>query len=302
MNSNLNPNANSVPGANLYARASVKYALMMISAKGGVGKSTMTVNLAAALMARGKKVGIFDADLYGPNIPALLGIRQRKKLNAGRNTETFFPIEARPGAMDLRPVQPFERYGIKLMSLALLVGDDQPITPEDNAAGSLVSMLLRRVDWGDADVLLIDMPPGTGEPLTTFIGSGMVDGALLITLREQLSHLDNGRLVNLLKARQIPVLGVVENMTHVVCPKCGELIEMYPAPAEGEAAYGGASVLASVPFHPHLIRQNWKDAPLSDTDSPATGALLGLADAVIAKMEQAGARPAPVEDDCEDCP
>jgi ATP-binding protein involved in chromosome partitioning len=296
----MNPNPTQTP--NPYARASVKYALMMISAKGGVGKSTMTVNLAAALMARGKKVGIFDADLYGPNIPALLGIRQRKRLDAGRNTETFFPIEARPGAMDLRPVQPFERYGIKLMSMALLVGDDQPITPENNVTGSVVSTLLRRVDWGDVDILLIDMPPGTGEPLTTFIRSGMVDGALLITLREQLSHLDNGRLVNLLKARQIPVLGVVENMTHVVCPKCGELIEMYPAPAEGEAAYGGARVLASVPFHPHLIRQNWREAPLSEPDSPATAALLALADTVIEQVDHAGARPAPVDDDCEDCP
>ena len=101
-----------------------RYPLMMISAKGGVGKSTMTVNLAAALTARGKKVGIFDADLYGPNIPALLGIRQRRKLDLKRR-RGMFPIEARPDALDMRPLQPFERYGIKLMSLALLVGDDQ---------------------------------------------------------------------------------------------------------------------------------------------------------------------------------
>lgn len=290
--------------ANPFARASARYTLMMISAKGGVGKSTMTVNLAAALTARGKKVGIFDADLYGPNIPALLGIRQRSNLQAGRNTETFFPIEARPDAMDLRPVQPFERYGIKLMSMALLVGADQAITPESRDAGTLIGMLLRRVDWGDTDILLIDMPPGTGEPLTTFLRGSLVDGALVVTTREQLAHLDNGRLISLLGARGLPVLGVVENMTHVVCPKCGELIELYPAPAESEAAYRDVPILASVPFHPHMIRQNWREAPLSDTDSPVTGVLLALADQVIARTEGGEARwTNPRNDeDCEDCP
>ncbi|MEP7293097.1 MAG: P-loop NTPase [Chloroflexota bacterium] len=290
--------------ANPFTRSSARTVLMMISAKGGVGKSTITVNLAAALTARGKKVGIFDADLYGPNIPALLGIRQKRKLDAGRHTETYFPIEARPDAMDMRPLQAYERYGIKLMSMALLVGADQAITPESGSAGALVAMLMRRVDWGDVDVLLVDMPPGTGEPLTTFLRSGMVDGALVITTREELAHLDNGRLVNLLKARQIPVLGVVENMTHVVCPKCGELIELYPSPAEGETAYGRTPVLASVPFHPHLIRQNWREAPLSAPESPATQTLMALADAVIERIDSGGARSTSEksEEDCEDCP
>ena len=287
--------------ANPFQQTSARYTLMMISAKGGVGKSTMTVNLAAALLARGKKVGIFDADLYGPNIPALLGIRQKRKLDL-KHEAGMFPIEARPDALDMRPLEPFERYGIKLMSLALLVGDDQAIAPSNETAGLVIGMMLRRVEWGGVDVLLIDMPPGTGEPLTTFIKSGAVDGALMITTREQLAHLDNGRLVNLLGARQIPVLGVVENMTHVICPKCGEAIELYPAPAEGEAAYGGAPVLASVPFHPHLIRQNWREAPLSEPDSPAAQALFGLADAVITQIDSGRRAVPPVPEDCEDCP
>lgn len=290
--------------ANPFSRASARYVLMMISAKGGVGKSTMTVNLAAALAARGKKVGIFDADLYGPNIPALLGIRQRKKLQAGRNTETFFPIEARPDAMDSSSLPAFERYGIRLMSMALLVGADQAITPESSSTGALISLLMRRVDWGDTDVLLVDMPPGTGEPLTTFLKSGMVDGALVITTREQLAHLDNARLVNLLGARHVPIFGVVENMTHIVCPRCGEQIELYPAPAADESGYGSLPVLASVPFHPHMIRQNWREAPLSQPDSPVTSVLLSLADAVIERIDGEERRQFKSEEseDCEDCP
>ena len=287
--------------ANPFTHHAAHYALMMISAKGGVGKSTMTVNLAAALTARGKKVGIFDADLYGPNIPALLGIRQRRSLDMTRE-EGMFPIEARPDALDMRPLQPFERYGIKLMSLALLVGDDQAIAPSSDTAGLVIAMLLRRVNWGDVDVLLIDMPPGTGEPLTTFLRSGAVDGALLITVREQLAHLDNGRLVGLLGAHRVPMLGVVENMTHVICPNCGEVVELYPAPAGDQTAYGGAPVLASVPFHPHLIRQNWREPPLSQPESPATQALLALADSVSEKNASGmRASPSPPED-CEDCP
>lgn len=291
------------------ARVNARFVLMMISAKGGVGKSTVTVNLAAALAARGKKVGIFDADLHGPNIPALLGVRQRGDLTAGRAAEAMLPIAARPDALDMRPLPPFERYGMGIMSLGLLVGETQTINPQAEAVGAIITQLLSRVQW-DADVLLIDMPPGTGEPLSSLITDGLVDGTLLIAVREGLTHLDNGRLISLLKTRQVPILGVVENMTHVVCPRCGELIELYPAPVAEQAGYAGTPVLASLPFDPQLIRQVRGGAPLAltETDSPVRDALLALADSVIAQMEQTQASGAsrrgvlPTDDDCIDCP
>ncbi len=286
------------------ARITARHVLMVVSAKGGVGKSTVSVNLAAALTARGLKVGIFDADLHAPNVPALLGIKQRSRLTEGRSPAAMFAVEARPDALDMSPIPAFERYGIGVMSLGLLVGEAQAITPDPSQIGNLITMLLHRVDWGGADVLIIDMPPGTGEPLNTLLDQGLVDAALLVALRENLSHLDNGRLISVMKRKRTSILGVVENMTHVICPNCGERIDLYPAPVADQAIYGNTPVLAAIPFHPHLIRQNRGGAPipLSDPTSPASVALLGLADEVITRLKVTPSASPPVVDDCVDCP
>jgi ATP-binding protein involved in chromosome partitioning len=295
-----------LPNFNSRAFATARHRLMVISAKGGVGKSTITVNLAAALKARGLRVGIFDADVHGPNIPALLGINQTRNLTMGENPEAMLPIEARPDALDMRPIKPFERYGIQIMSLGLLVGERQTLNPQAKVLGQMVALLLHRIDWGDVDVLLLDMPPNTGEPLGTILSQRLADAALLVTTRERLAHLDNGRLVSLLNTKHVPVLGVVENMTHMICPTCGELIEMYPSPTDNEAGYQGAPVLAAVPFHPHLIRQRHVGLPLplSDPDSPAAVPLLALAEEISARLNKQSPDTRPVidENECEDCP
>ncbi len=268
------------------AFSTVNHRLMIVSAKGGVGKSTMTVNLGAALAARGLKVGIFDADIHGPNIPALLGIRQSRNLLMGTNPEAMMPVYVRPDALDTRPIKPFIRYGIQVMSLALLVGDEQMLNPQPQEVSPMVEILLGRVDWGGADILLVDMPPGTGEPLHTIIDAGLVDGVVLVAVREKLAHMDNGRLLSYLRTTSVPVLGVVENMTHVICPRCGELIELYPAPVSEQSVYGGSSILATIPFHPDLIRQvrGGPPLPLAEPESPVAGILFDLADQVIARL------------------
>lgn len=265
-----------------------KKRLMVVSAKGGVGKSTTTVNLAAALAARGLKVGIFDADVHGPNIPALLGLRRKGLIPEGFDVDFTVPIAARPDSRDLGPLRPVERYGMKVVSLALLVGDGQTIQPVEDAIPALVNTMINRVDWGQTDVLLVDMPPGTGEPLQSILGKRWLDGAVVVTTREQLAHLDNSRLLSLLKRKRVPVLGVVENMTHIVCPKCGELIELYPSPVTEEGAvYGNTPVLASIPFDPLLIRKITQDkpAPLANPESPIGQILLELADRVREKLD-----------------
>jgi ATP-binding protein involved in chromosome partitioning len=270
---------------NFLSRAftTAKHRVMVVSAKGGVGKSTTTVNLAAAMAARGLQVGIFDADIHGPNIPALLGISQKRDLVMGPNPGAMMPVYvSSDSALDMRPIKPFSRYGMQVMSLALLVGEEQMLNPQPQEIGSIVGVMLGRVDWGGADVVLIDMPPGTGEPLHTIINSGMIDGIVLVAVREKLAHLDNGRLLSFLRSTPTPIFGVVENMTHVICPRCGELIELYPAPASEQAVYGDAPVLAAIPFHPDLIRQvrGGPPLPLAEPESPVASVLFELADAV----------------------
>lgn len=279
---------------NFLSRAvtTAKQRVMVVSAKGGVGKSTMTVNLAAALTAQGLKVGIFDADIHGPNIPALLGIRQTRKLLMGANPEAMMPVYvSNADALDTQAIQPFSRYGMMVMSLALLVEEAQMVNPQPQEIGAIVELMLGRVDWGGADVVLIDMPPGTGEPLHTIINSGIIDGVVLVAVRERLAHLDNGRLLSFLRTTPTPVLGVVENMTHIVCPRCGELIELYPAPASEEAVYGNAPVLAAIPFDPALIRQVRGGAPLplAEPESRVGTMLLALANRVMDRLNEAQA-------------
>lgn len=270
------------------ARSTSRYRLMVVSAKGGVGKSTATVNLAAALTARGYKIGLFDADVYGPNLPALLGLKRKTAISEHPDPRTMLPIEARFDSPDMRPIKPLERYGMGLVSLALLVGDAQTIQPEGDAIGRMMNFMLNRVDWGNADVVLIDMPPGTGEPLHSLLESGLISAVLVVTTREQLAHLDNSRLLTLLKRTTVPVLGVIENMTHIVCPRCGEEIELYPLPAaDAENIYGDTPILGSLPFHPQLIRQNsgTKPLPLADPESPVAQKLMTIAEAVMDRLK-----------------
>lgn len=270
--------------------STVKYRVMVISAKGGVGKSTTTVNLAAALTARGHKTGIFDADIHGPNIPALLGIHRRGKVT--NHPENMVTIEARPDSTALtRPVRPLERYGMQIASLALRVGDMQSIQPQDGTSGQIMKMMLQQLHWGDSDILLMDMPPGTGEPLGSVLETGTIDAAILVTTREKLAHMDNGRLLTLLRRHRVRVLGVVENMTHVICPNCGEPVDLYPAPVADESdIYGHTPVIASLPFHPALIRtpDQGPPLPLREPESPVAAALLDLADLVMKRLNVAG--------------
>jgi ATP-binding protein involved in chromosome partitioning len=200
----------------------------------------------------------------------------------------MFTIEARAESPASRPVRPLERYGIPFVSLALLVGEGQVIQPQFSVEERILSTMLNRVDWGGADFLLIDMPPGTGKSLNGILDTGLVDAVIVVATREGLAHMDNARLLHLLdRYPRVPVLGIVENMTHLICPNCGEAIDLYPLPvAEVRQSYREVPVIASLPFDPALIRQPAGGAPvpLREPDSPVGAALLALADQVVAQV------------------
>lgn len=192
--------------------------LAVASGKGGVGKTTVTVNLALALASQGKSVGLFDADIYGPNVPLMLGV-SRKRRSDGMVTV---------GRADTTPyIPPLDRYGLKVMSIGLIVGESEAVMPDSHFVGLIVTRTLRDVVWGELDYLLVDLPPGTGEPQQTLVRTVRLDGAVIVTTPQDLSLLDASRSLSLFRKAEVPILGVVENMSYLNCPECGKRIEVF---------------------------------------------------------------------------
>jgi ATP-binding protein involved in chromosome partitioning len=194
--------------------------IAIASGKGGVGKTTVSVNLALALAERGARVGLFDADIYGPNVPLMLGI-SRHVAGKGLAMITVARRETRPY------ITPLERYGIKVMSIGLLVAEEQTVLPDSHFAGRIATQTLRDVLWGELDYLLLDLPPGSGEPQISIVQQLTLDGAIVVTTPQDLSLLDAGRSLGLFRQHNVPVLGVVENMSYLHCPHCGERVEVF---------------------------------------------------------------------------
>ncbi len=194
--------------------------IVVASGKGGVGKTTVTVNLALALQQTGAKVGIFDADIYGPNVPLMLGIHQRRKSKQG-----YMPIVRPKGALPY--IKPLERFGLQLMSVGLLMGEQQLINPLPSAVGQLVVQTLRDVMWDSLDYLLIDLPPSAGQPQEDLLKKIQLDGVTIVTTPQDLSLLDASRSLQQFNSANVPILGLVENMSYFICPNCDEKHEIF---------------------------------------------------------------------------
>ncbi|MBX3014983.1 MAG: P-loop NTPase [Caldilineaceae bacterium] len=188
------------------------------SGKGGVGKTTVTVNLALALARLGASVGVYDADLYGPNVPVLLGVTRKTGIPG------YLPV-ARADATPYIP--PLTRFGLKVMSIGFFMGTDDPVTPPTDAAGAIIRQTLQDVQWGQLDYLLIDLPPGTGEPQQTLLETIPMKGVVIVTTPQDLALMDASRSLAFFRKSSAPILGVVENMSYLVCPHCGEPIEVF---------------------------------------------------------------------------
>jgi ATP-binding protein involved in chromosome partitioning len=196
----------------------VRHIIAIASGKGGVGKTTVTVNLALALALDGARVGLFDADVYGPNVPIMLGVRRSKPAMGTA------PIGR---ANNIPYIKPLERYGLRVMSIGLLVGETEAVMPDPNYIGLLVLRTFKDVLWGELDYLLIDLPPGTGEPQSMLSRMVQIDGVVVVTTPQDLSLLDAGRSLGLFRKANVPILGVVENMSYLICPHCGDKIEVF---------------------------------------------------------------------------
>jgi ATP-binding protein involved in chromosome partitioning len=237
------------------------------SGKGGVGKSTVSLNLARALAARGAAVGLLDADVYGPDIPLMLGLKQTRELRAwelGRNP--------RFGRVELEPV---EALGLKVMSVGFLVAEAQAMTMPAMLVDLVARQLIRDVRWGALDYLIVDLPPGTADLQQQLFATVDVAGAVLVVGPQDAAHLDARKLLTMLRGAGVPVLGAVENMRGLRCPHCGELVDVFPPVAEERSILRELPLLGTVPLDPAYARLDGVPAPFAAIAERVAGALAG---------------------------
>jgi len=253
------------------ALADVKNLIGIASGKGGVGKSTVAANLALALQAKGAKVGLCDIDIYGPSIPIQMGVVDAKP-TVSTDHKKFVPVDA---------------YGIKVMSIGFLVDEDTPVIWRGPIVSSVVKQFLEDVVWGELDYLVIDMPPGTGDAQLTLSQTAPLTGAVIVTTPSELALVDAQKGLQMFRKVEVPVLGLVENMSHYICGSCGDKSE--PFSSGGTARLSeqfNVEVLAQLPLD-HTIQRgsdNGKPVVSAEPDSPQAGAFLALADALIKKV------------------
>ncbi|MGH6980798.1 MAG: iron-sulfur cluster carrier protein ApbC [Stellaceae bacterium] len=209
----------------------VRSIVAIASGKGGVGKSTVAVNLALALAANGLSVGLLDADIYGPSQPRLLGLK------------------GRPQTKDGKILEPMEAFGIKAMSIGFLVNEDQAMIWRGPMVMSALQQMLRDVNWGALDVLVVDMPPGTGDAQLTMAQQVPLAGAVIVSTPQDLALLDARKGIAMFRKVEVPILGVVENMSYFLCPHCGERTDIFAhGGARHEAEKLGVPFLGEVPL------------------------------------------------------
>jgi ATP-binding protein involved in chromosome partitioning len=275
------PRAHAAPGGHGAASPAgvpgIAAIIAVASGKGGVGKSTTAVNLALALHELGLKVGILDADIYGPSMPKLLGIRERPE-SAGGNR--------------LRPI---ERYGMQVMSIGFLIEEETPMIWRGPMVMSALTQMLREVEWGTLDVLVVDMPPGTGDAQLTMAQQVPLKGAVIVSTPQDLALIDARRGIAMFRRVNVPVLGIVENMSTFVCPHCGTRSDIFGhGGARREAERLGVPFLGEVPLDIAIREKSDAGSPVvsAAADNPHAQYYRDIAVRVRDGLAAAG-RPAP---------
>jgi len=242
--------------------ARVKHIIAIGSGKGGVGKSTVATNFAIALRNTGAKVGLMDADIYGPSQPHLLGVKNKQPEIRNDN------------------LIPFEKYGIVFMSIGLLMSEDQPVIWRGPMASKMIEQFLGNVLWGDLDYLLVDLPPGSGDVQITLAQQASLTGAVIVTTPQQISLGVANKGLQMFRHVNVPILGIIENMSGFTCPKCGEHTAIFKE--GGGAALAkqlGIDFLGGIPIDPQLMASGDDGVPLLErtADSPAAKVFIEMA-------------------------
>ena len=248
----------------------VKHIVAVASGKGGVGKSTVAVNLALGLVAEGKRVGLLDADIYGPSVPRMMGIK-------GKPTPT-----------DDKRLNPMEAYGLKCMSMGFLVPEDSPMIWRGPMVIGALEQLLRDVAWGELDVLIVDMPPGTGDAQLTMAQRVPLAGAVIVSTPQDIALLDARKGINMFKKVEVPLLGIVENMSTFVCPNCNHESHIFGhGGAKAEAEKIGVECLGEIPLHITIRETSDAGTPITATqpDSPQAKAYRKIAARLWEKLD-----------------
>jgi len=249
----------------------IRSIVAVASGKGGVGKSTTAVNLALGLAAGGHRVGLLDADIYGPSMPRMMG------------------ISGQPSSSDGQSLDPMENYGIKVMSMGFLVEEETPMIWRGPMVQSALEQMMRDVNWGELDVMVVDLPPGTGDAQLTLAQKVPLTGAVIVSTPQDIALLDARKGLNMFRKVDVPVFGLIENMSYFTCPHCGERSEIFShGGARKEADRLGMDFLGEIPLHMSIRETSDGGHPIvvSQPESEYAKAYRAIADTVWNKVEQ----------------
>jgi ATP-binding protein involved in chromosome partitioning len=255
----------------------IRHVVAVSSGKGGVGKSTVSANLAAALVNMGKKVGLLDADVYGPDIPMMFGEKRKPKVSGDKGSEKIVPLDA---------------HGVKLMSIGFLLDEEQPAIMRGPLVSGILKQFLEQVEWGELDYLIVDMPPGTGDAQLSLVQIVNLDGAVMVTTPQEVSTGDVRRAVRMFERVRTRILGVVENMSGFKCPHCDGDIDIF---GHGGGAHLAETMsipfLGGIPLDPRVRIAGDAGTPtmFATAESPAADAFRAIAERVVEAVEHADA-------------